>query len=151
MFKSKINLQLEIISLQVQSSELHENYFVNFNQSKRETKFVYFVSDSWKFARINFFSWTSLLNKVFFKYYAIFFMKKKTKEIISIKHLFLSGYACNVPVYTLHQYLIYIFLEGSFTYQGDKVYQLLAHGRWFSPASSTTKTDRHYYHEWTII
>jgi hypothetical protein len=26
---------------------------------------------------------------------------------------------------------------------GDKVYQLLAHGRWFSPASSTTKTGRH--------
>ena len=25
----------------------------------------------------------------------------------------------------------------------DKVYQLLAHGRWFSLASSTTKTDRH--------
>jgi hypothetical protein len=25
----------------------------------------------------------------------------------------------------------------------DKVYQLLAHGRWFSPASSTTKTARH--------
>jgi len=28
----------------------------------------------------------------------------------------------------------------------DKAYQLLAHGRWFSPdtpASSTTKTDRH--------
>jgi len=25
----------------------------------------------------------------------------------------------------------------------DKVYQLLDHGRWFSPASSTTKTDRH--------
>jgi len=28
----------------------------------------------------------------------------------------------------------------------DKVYQLLAHGRWFSPgtpASSSTKTDRH--------
>jgi hypothetical protein len=28
----------------------------------------------------------------------------------------------------------------------DKLYQLLAHGRWFSPgtpASSTTKTDRH--------
>jgi hypothetical protein len=28
----------------------------------------------------------------------------------------------------------------------DKVYQLLAHGRWFSPgtpASSTNKTDRH--------
>jgi hypothetical protein len=24
-----------------------------------------------------------------------------------------------------------------------KVYQLLAHGRWFSPASSTTKTGRH--------
>jgi hypothetical protein len=23
------------------------------------------------------------------------------------------------------------------------VYQLLAHGQWFSPASSTTKTDRH--------
>jgi hypothetical protein len=26
---------------------------------------------------------------------------------------------------------------------GDKVYQLFAHGRWFSPASSTTKTGRH--------
>jgi hypothetical protein len=25
----------------------------------------------------------------------------------------------------------------------DKVYQFLAHGRWFSPASSTTKTGRH--------
>jgi len=25
----------------------------------------------------------------------------------------------------------------------DKVYQLLAHGRWFSPASSTTKCGRH--------
>ena len=25
----------------------------------------------------------------------------------------------------------------------DKVYQLLAHGRWFSPASFTTKTGRH--------
>ena len=25
----------------------------------------------------------------------------------------------------------------------DKVYQLLAYGRWFSPASSTTKTGRH--------
>ena len=25
----------------------------------------------------------------------------------------------------------------------DKVYQLLAHGRWFSPASPTTKTGRH--------
>jgi hypothetical protein len=25
----------------------------------------------------------------------------------------------------------------------DKVYQLLAHDRWFSPASSTTKTGRH--------
>jgi hypothetical protein len=24
-----------------------------------------------------------------------------------------------------------------------KVYQLLAHGQWFSPASSTTKTGRH--------
>jgi hypothetical protein len=25
----------------------------------------------------------------------------------------------------------------------DKAYQLLAHGRWFSPASSTNKTGRH--------
>jgi hypothetical protein len=25
----------------------------------------------------------------------------------------------------------------------DKIYQLLAHGRWFSPASSTTKPGRH--------
>jgi hypothetical protein len=27
--------------------------------------------------------------------------------------------------------------------RSDKVYQLLAHGRWFSPASSTTKAGRH--------
>ena len=27
--------------------------------------------------------------------------------------------------------------------QSEIVYQLLAHGRWFSPASSTTKTGRH--------
>jgi hypothetical protein len=27
--------------------------------------------------------------------------------------------------------------------ESDKVYQLFAHGRWFSPASSTTKTGRH--------
>ena len=27
--------------------------------------------------------------------------------------------------------------------RSDKVYQLLARGRWFSPASSTTKTGRH--------
>jgi hypothetical protein len=29
------------------------------------------------------------------------------------------------------------------TAASDKVYQLLAHGRWFSPASSTTKTGCH--------
>jgi hypothetical protein len=30
-----------------------------------------------------------------------------------------------------------------YTHNLDKAYQLLAHGRWFSPASSTTKTGRH--------
>jgi len=29
------------------------------------------------------------------------------------------------------------------TAASDKVYQLLTHGRWFSPASSNTKTGRH--------
>jgi hypothetical protein len=29
------------------------------------------------------------------------------------------------------------------TAASDKVYQLLAHGQWFSPASSKTKTGRH--------
>jgi hypothetical protein len=36
------------------------------------------------------------------------------------------------------------------TATSDKVYQLLAHGQWFSPgtpASSTTKTGRHYIAE----
>ena len=33
----------------------------------------------------------------------------------------------------------------------DKVYQLLAHGQWFFPASSTTKTGRHDIHcSWNI-
>jgi hypothetical protein len=30
-----------------------------------------------------------------------------------------------------------------FAAASDRVYQLLAHGRWFSPASSITKTGRH--------
>ena len=30
-----------------------------------------------------------------------------------------------------------------FTATSDTAYQLLAHGRWFSPAFSTTKTGRH--------
>jgi hypothetical protein len=29
------------------------------------------------------------------------------------------------------------------TVASDQAYQLFAHGRWFSPASSTTKTGRH--------
>jgi hypothetical protein len=36
--------------------------------------------------------------------------------------------------------------KGALAAASDKVYQLLAHGRWFSPgtpASSTTKTGRH--------
>jgi len=32
---------------------------------------------------------------------------------------------------------------GSLPAASDKVYQLLAHGRWFSLASSTTETGRH--------
>jgi hypothetical protein len=42
--------------------------------------------------------------------------------------------------------LFSIFLSLKIFYISDKVYQLLAHGRWFSPgfpASSTTKTGRH--------
>jgi hypothetical protein len=31
----------------------------------------------------------------------------------------------------------------AFSGSGDKAYELLAHGRWFSVASSTTKTGRH--------
>jgi hypothetical protein len=34
-----------------------------------------------------------------------------------------------------------------FAVTSDKVYQLLAHGQWFCPASSTTKTGRHYIAE----
>jgi hypothetical protein len=33
----------------------------------------------------------------------------------------------------------------------DKAYQLLAHGRWFYPASSTTKTGRHDIAEILLI
>jgi hypothetical protein len=39
-----------------------------------------------------------------------------------------------------------LYVHFNTTSASDKVYQLLAHGRWFSPgtpASSTTKTDRH--------
>jgi hypothetical protein len=40
--------------------------------------------------------------------------------------------------------------EGGWVKSSDKIYQLLADGRWFSPgtpASSTTKTDRHHIAE----
>jgi hypothetical protein len=43
-------------------------------------------------------------------------------------------------------YIIYCYTKSVIDFLSDKVYQLLAHGRWFSqgtPASSTTKTDRH--------
>jgi hypothetical protein len=33
--------------------------------------------------------------------------------------------------------------KGTLASASDKLYQLLAHGRWFSPASSITKTGRH--------
>jgi hypothetical protein len=42
--------------------------------------------------------------------------------------------------------LFYVFFVNPMIPASDKVYQLLAHGRWFSPgtpASSTTKTGRH--------
>jgi hypothetical protein len=35
------------------------------------------------------------------------------------------------------------FIPYDIGYSVTKVYQLLAHGQWFSPASSTTKTGRH--------
>ena len=44
----------------------------------------------------------------------------------------------------------YLFIYPRLAAASDKVYQLLAHGRWFSPgtqASSTTKTGRHYIAE----
>ena len=46
------------------------------------------------------------------------------------------------PAQNLHEIVYQIGLSAA----SDKVYQLLAHGRWFSlgtPASSTTKTGRH--------
>jgi hypothetical protein len=49
---------------------------------------------------------------------------------------------------TYHQYGFVNYKKGGtrLTATSDKVYQLLAHGRWFSPstsASTTTKTSRH--------
>jgi hypothetical protein len=38
---------------------------------------------------------------------------------------------------------LYITKKGCTRLTSDKVYQLLAHGQWFSPASSTTKTSQH--------
>jgi hypothetical protein len=49
---------------------------------------------------------------------------------------------CFYTTWHFQQYFSY----GAFATASDKVYQLLAHGRWFSLgtlASSTTKTDRH--------
>jgi hypothetical protein len=37
----------------------------------------------------------------------------------------------------------FIFYYSQSQVPSDKAYQLLAHGRWFSPASTTTKTGRH--------
>jgi hypothetical protein len=38
---------------------------------------------------------------------------------------------------------VYIYKKRCTRLASDEAYQLLAHGRWFSPASSTTKTGRH--------
>jgi hypothetical protein len=38
---------------------------------------------------------------------------------------------------------LYITKKGCTRLTSDKVYQLLAHGQWFSPTSSTTKTSQH--------
>jgi hypothetical protein len=35
------------------------------------------------------------------------------------------------------------FIDARLAVASDKINQLLAHGRWFSPASSITKTGRH--------
>jgi hypothetical protein len=56
----------------------------------------------------------------------------------------------NVQTYTMiHTFTVILYYKKGCTrlaVASDKVYQLLAHGRWFSPgtpASSTTKTGRH--------
>jgi hypothetical protein len=54
----------------------------------------------------------------------------------------MHGEKTNIKLFNSIQY----FNGNSTVYWRDKVYQLLAHDRWFSPgtpASSTTKTGRH--------
>jgi hypothetical protein len=58
-------------------------------------------------------------------------------EYIDVQNTKSVYYACPKMVYKK---------SGYYTCPKDKAYQLLAHGRWFSPgtpASSTTKTGRH--------
>ena len=52
---------------------------------------------------------------------------------------------CGFKLVLIHVTRGFQFVKGCtrFTAASDKVYQLLAHGRWFSPASSTIKTGRH--------
>jgi hypothetical protein len=61
-------------------------------------------------------------------------------------NLFTPQYSWNIAKVALKHQLIYKKGCTWLAAASDKVYQLLAHGRWFSlgtPASSTTKTGRH--------
>jgi hypothetical protein len=50
---------------------------------------------------------------------------------------------CNLQSRARTHAVLVIGLHELLVAASDKVYQLLAHGRWFSPASSTTKAGRH--------
>jgi hypothetical protein len=73
--------------------------------------------------------------KIVFNVYAIFTLLNRI-EIIIICFI--------IPHFKL--LLFYVVISFQLVVASDKVYQLLVHGRWFSPgtpASSTTKTGRH--------
>ena len=80
--------------------------------------------------------------------------------------LYVYSLAKNTDIFLLFVSIFIVFLTGFVNYKkgctrlaaaSDKVYQLLAHGQWFSPgtpassASSTTKTGRHDIHVAEIL
>ena len=94
-------------------------------------------------------------NRARFKYCDIFFFRILTL-VWTTNNIIIGWYDQELTTNNIHiptrRTLVYNIVDLKYLLlflnlkKGDKVYQLLAHGRWFSPgspASSTTKTGRH--------
>jgi hypothetical protein len=105
------------------------------------------------FKEDNFSTWESFLYFVLCPEYLSLYVKQETVDQLFFV-LNIHDYSTNVHFYffrnvmflKIFKVLIFVVFYSTKCLSSDKVYQLYAHGRWFSPGtpvSSTTKTGRH--------